>query len=580
MLADTVRSGKELLESEIARLKMHWRAGIICIGMLPDRLAVAGMGDAFAFITTDGGDVNVYPPERLAPEFDGFNNALTLWPLHRQRVDIGGALMAASGRWLQVTPARLLAGAVAFVDASNYQDAVDGLREQAGRDDLPGLLLVFSNDGGAPPPPPPSSPVPPPSDPSQQRVRASALPTAVNASPPVTGAPSEGAGEAGNGGAAAVLFTAPASQTAASAVAEDAGQLAASVDATPTHTPYAVGPAADEEASQQSGGINPAALAGAAAAVVAGAKSGIGRLGSLAGSMLPDRTVERAEASTAATIHYSVPMVAPAPARVTPIESPFTPPPRASGGRARLFVALAAVVLLLVPVVVAAMFWKIGAPDRADAAELLNLADARYRSAVEALDQEDRQTGRKLLNDARDYVTQSEEKLGRTTQSSTLMSEIERELRDVMQVTPLYGLVQPLTTFPAEADPSRLLVVDQDIYILDSGRGLVVKHRLDAGGEVLEESGEQVVLKQGDIINGVAVGQPIDFAWQMPIPGYEDKASLLVLDANNRVFRYSQVDGASLMSFGDPGNWKQAQQLEVYLASLCGGHRRQSDLSV
>jgi hypothetical protein len=241
----------------------------------------------------------------------------------------------------------------------------------------------------------------------------------------------------------------------------------------------------------------------------------------------------------------------------------YAPPPAASGSRARLFVAIAVILLLLVPAVVAGMYWQQGAGNRAEAESLLDLAEARLLSAQDALDQEDQGTARALLTEAYDYVLQSEEILGRTTRSSDLIEEIRDEQQQVMQVQPLYGLTTPLATFGADASPQRVLVIDQDVYVMDTGRGLVLKYRLDANGETLADQ-EQVVLREGEIVNGVPVGRLVDVAWQSPIPGYEDKASLLLLDGNNRVFRYNQVDGSTLVSFGDPSPWQQATQLEVF----------------
>jgi hypothetical protein len=241
----------------------------------------------------------------------------------------------------------------------------------------------------------------------------------------------------------------------------------------------------------------------------------------------------------------------------------FTPPAPATGGRARLFIAIAVILLLLVPAMVAGMYWQQGASNRAEAESLLDLAEARLLSAQDALDQDDQSTARALLTEANEYVLQSEEILGRTTRSSDLVAQIRTEQADVMQITPLYGLATPLATFSPDASPQRVLVIDQDVYVMDTGRGEMLKYRLDANGETLVDGG-QVVLREGDVVNGVTLGPLVDIAWQSPIPGYEDKASLLVLDGNNRVFRYNQVDGSTLVSFGDPSPWQGATQLEVF----------------
>ena len=275
-------------------------------------------------------------------------------------------------------------------------------------------------------------------------------------------------------------------------------------------------------------------------------------------SILPDRSVTPAPNPWAGTGAAEV-----AVASQTAGAETFVPPPAATGSRARLFVAIAVILLLLVPAVVAGMYWQQGASNRSEAESLLDLAQARLLSAQDALDQEDKSTARSLLTEAYDYVLQSEEILGRTTRSSDLIDQIRSEQQEVMQITPLYGLTAPLATFPADASPHRVQVIDQDVYVMDTGRGEVTKYRLDANGEMLVDQG-QAVLREGDIVNGVTVGPLVDMAWQSPIPGYEDKASLLLLDGNNRVFRYNSVDGSTLISFGDPSPWQKATQLEVF----------------
>ncbi len=114
VLTDTMRSAQQLLEAEYGQRSADWRAGVICIGLMSDRLAIAGMGDAFAFVTTDNGGVNVYPPDRLSSPLNA-DDPFALWPLHRQKVESGGALIAGGAEWLDRVSPRTLASAAAFV---------------------------------------------------------------------------------------------------------------------------------------------------------------------------------------------------------------------------------------------------------------------------------------------------------------------------------------------------------------------------------------------------------------------------------------------------------------------------------
>ena len=63
----------------------------------------------------------------------------------------------------------------------------------------------------------------------------------------------------------------------------------------------------------------------------------------------------------------------------------------------------------------------------------------------------------------------------------------------------------------------------------------------------------------------MTVGRLVDFAWQPPVPGYDDKANLIVLDRNNQLFRYNaRVEGASHIQLGDPAALQVPNNLNVY----------------
>ncbi|MFN8464292.1 MAG: hypothetical protein U0X20_02015 [Caldilineaceae bacterium] len=618
VLTDTMRSAQQLVEAEYAKRSTGWRVGVICIGLMSDRLAIAGMGDAFAFVTTDNGGVNVYPPDRLSAA-SNLDDPFALWPLHRQKVESGGALIAGGAEWLDRVSPRTLASAAAFVTPESCQDAADGLREQAGVTDIPGLLLVFSwgdddavaapaqGAGGSPAVRPAESPPSAPGSPSansqpagssgvSSAAKAAAVYAAANSppagppqpaqsqpGPPQAGSPGIGPAAAGTASRArsgaglptALNATPPvvsapdvppsASYAAAAAVTTAATAASRPLAAAPPSAAEAPLPAAPPPAPAQ--GPPPLPLAAAEsttpgprmpAVLAAGAITGLNRARGMFASILPDRNAQSAPNPWAGPAAEAV--VIP---RAAGSSKTFVPPPAATGSRARLFIAIAVILLLLVPAVVAGMYWQQGASNRSEAESLLDLAQARLLSAQDALDQEDKSTARGLLTEAYDYVLQSEEILGRTTRSGDLIEQIRSEQQQVMQITPLYGLTAPLATFPADASPQRVQVIDQDVYVMDTGRGEVTKYRLDASGETLADQG-QVVLQEGDVVNGVTVGSLVDMAWQSPIPGYEDKASLLLLDGNNRVFRYNSVDGSTLISFGDPSPWQKASQLEVF----------------
>lgn len=581
VIMETVRKVKLMLESETAQSAGPWRAGVVCVGIMSDRIAVAGLGSTFALVSADGGAVSVHPPERLAEHMAGKPmKSLELWPLHRQKLDGPAALLAGSSRWLDLVAVRTLAATAAYVDAGNCVDAAEGLREQAGAEDVPGFVLVIDSDAAPPaagdePPPPPDGPAPakPPGG--------GGLPTAVNASPPVVSAPPpepETAADLPPADAPAEPPDEPASTQPAAAVATAAlaGQAYARADyAAPAQhggvaSASAIATAPDTAGTSASIGETSARLAAGAAE---GARVGLNRARDFLGSMLPESVPATETAPVAMQAAASAGGMASIPApppKVRPATEPFVPPDPASGSRARMLISAAVIILVLVPAIVAAVLWQRSAVGRAEADAILNVAEARLASARDALDQDDPEVARQMLTDAEGYVGQAEDEFGTSPRSAELRSQIAQERKAVERVAPLYGLTTPLIRFAPDAEPQQVMVAGQDIYVLDTGRNAVTAYRLTSDGEALADPAEgQVVLRSGDVVDGVTAGPLLDLAWQAPVPGFDDKSSLLVLDANNNVFRYNQqVDGASVVEFGAARNWQQASQIETFLGRL------------
>lgn len=585
VITETVRKAQAMLAAEMESSTTSWQAGVVCIGIMADRMALTGLGSAFAFLTAEDGAVGVFPPDRLKMHAAGAQAGLELWPLHRQKLGGVTAMIAGSGEWLNLVSVRTLAATAAYVDAGSCIDAADGLREQAGRNDVPGVVLVIG-PGATPaqptpplssplpsPPPPPPSPTSSPGEGAPTKPASAkppgGLPTAVNASPPVVGAPKvastmertvEPTVATTTAGTAPQQATPP---TPVAGLPPASSRMAASLstDAAPTTS-------APEDSVTAA--LPRATVSTPATRWMANVRAVAGRAQALLASMLPDRTAPASPpvmleaAAPAGATYASAP-----PPKVRPATAPFTPPAPATGSRARVLIATAVILLLLAPTIVATLYWRQGAEGRAEAETMLNLAEARYTSAVQALDNNDDTVARALLTEAETFARRAEEMSGRTTRSSELLALIAQDRRTVERVASLYGLDSPLIAFPPEAEPQQVFVAGQDIYVFDAGRNAIITYRLAADGESLAANDGQIVLQMGDMVDGVTVGAPLDLAWQPPVPGVDDKSSLLVLDDANQVFRYNQqVDGASVVNFGDASNWVRATQIETFLGRL------------
>jgi hypothetical protein len=245
--------------------------------------------------------------------------------------------------------------------------------------------------------------------------------------------------------------------------------------------------------------------------------------------------------------------------------SPFAPPAPTRGARARLFLLIALVIVVLVPAVVAAVNIGQGNSRRAEAEQLTARAEIVLLGAQSALDQGDKVAARERLIEAQDYLGQAIKLDGTNDNRAQLIATIQSELQEVLQITPLYGLTEPLITFPADARPEHVMVMNEDIFVIDGGRQALLQYRLDpATGTVPDQMG-QVLLRQGDQVDGVTVGTLADMAWLPLIPGFEDRPSLLITDRNNNVFRYDQrVEGASLMQLADRATWGSIGQIQTF----------------
>lgn len=358
----------------------------------------------------------------------------------------------------------------------------------------------------------------------------------------------------------------------APATAPTAGQAAVS------QSPVGQESVSQEPADATHGAAVGAAVVAAGAAVGAGARTGLDKARGLLRNMLPEQ--RPATPPDFVALEADSPSWSPAPGAYVegsrsaesqePLRAPpFQPPPPSSGGRARLFILVALLVALLVPTIVGGVFWSLRVDNRGRAESLTTLAQARILEAQTALDSGDRNLALNLLSEAEDYAQNTMELVGASVPVNQLLTTI-RELSDsAADVQKLYQLSTPLISFPAGSAPTRLIVQDQEIYVLDPGRAVVESYRLDATLDRVPEGAGEPLLRTGDAIGGRTVGQLVDIAWLPPVPGYDDKATLIVLDAAGQLFSYDpRVEGPSALTLMGAENFGTLGQVETYLGRL------------
>lgn len=586
------------------------RASAMCTSFLNGRLMFAASGPGLALLVTAQA-VEQFPSQvEQEPAQLGGEAAPPVTIIQRDAPK-GGAFYIGSSSLLNHIPIRTLLGSLTRTDVANLKEVAAFLSQASLYAPIPGILLVVESSPVAVAdfdPPVAASPLqhassepaphPPVQPPSARRGPAGGLPTSVFATPPVHSAP-------------------PPDEMPAAPAADWA-----SADARPPRREPATPQASVNAPSDFGNDISPAAGPSAAAERVAGREGSA----SAPADAPMRRQLQRARAAVSETLSHVLPSGSTSPkepategeqfapgraqsAPSRPAPSPtnsrleavthaasasaerlaqasstmtkaavsgaaetvqqFEPPAPATGSRARTFASIAVVIALLAPIIVAAVVWQRGASSRAEGEQRYEEARARFQGARAALDVGDKASARAELTEAQNSLQVAQMLLGNQPKISALAQEIQRELQDVLQVWPLYKLVEPLVRFPSDAQPWRIYVVDQDIYVLDTGRDLVLRFQMDAtSGQMVDEAGE-VVLRRGDTVAGQTVSDLIDMAWQAPIPGIEDKSNLLVLDSSNHVFRYNQrVEGAGLLPFYGQESWQSPSQIEVYLGRV------------
>ena len=524
------------------------QAGLTCAAVVQGHLVIASAGPTVAFIATDQ-RLDQFPldEERFSSNVGGETepNIHT----YRHVLNSGDALFLGESEWILQSDVRTIGGAVVSTTVSNMQEMVLHLQEQGENVPLLGLLLVYADE-----------------EQGEEETVGTPLPTAVGAAPPVHNVPGE----------------------------KRATHIGTSRNRGGDPSPGL--PSATTMQHQLTVPIRPP-------------ENGRDRwrerafrlldrpsrwFSSLLQGLLPERKERQNEQTQQTGTEGPAPSPQPAPSDpVEPIqqaqpqqilEGPavarteervqlpalpgYAPPAPSKGNRRRLIIAIAILIPLLTSAVVGAAFLREGSINQEEGLQLVALADGKLLEVQQALAVEDKATARASLSEAQRYLDEAIVLIGVTDQIQELSEVIATELQDLLQVRALYSLDVPLLEYAADAEPQRIVVSNQDIYVLDSGHQAIFHYRTNSERTLLEEE-NGAILKEGDTVpGGVTVGRLVDIAWQPRISGFEDKASLLILDRNNNVFRYNRLDGATHLVLREQSSLGSVGQLGIYNGRL------------
>jgi hypothetical protein len=525
------------------------RAGIVCAALVSDYLIMTAAGPSLAMLSTDQ-RVDQFPPGPRHYTSPLGGDETPMVTVYRQQIKAGDVLFLGESDWILLTTVKTVAGAITTASAENRFDVVAYLRKQINGAEVLGLLVVLAEETPAAAKP--------------NRNALSGLPTALGATPPVRDIPT--------------VDDVPAVWEDESIVQKPQKASTPSRHIEPLHHAepprprrYAIDEVEliepDAAPQTQPRRIDPSQI-GSTVSGVMGAVGGWSRqtgqrVGAWITHILPDRNRGAQQP----------PEWVGAPSDLADDDDPvverprYTPPERTKGSRARLFILLAILIPLLAFATVGAVYLQRGAANQAEGIKLVELAESQLLRAQQALTIDDDSGARAALGEAQRYLNEAIALIGINERIRSLSEQIRAELQSLLQVRSLYSLDFPLHSFPSDADPHRVVVFDQDVYVLDTGRQVVEFFRTDPNRSSIQEN-HGIILREGDVVEGVTVGRIVDIAWQARIAGFADKASLLILDRNNNIFRYNNVDEATYLRMAGAEQLRSISQLESYTGRL------------
>lgn len=150
-----------------------------------------------------------------------------------------------------------------------------------------------------------------------------------------------------------------------------------------------------------------------------------------------------------------------------------------------------------------------------------------------------------------------------------MQAQAERELDRIDGVTRLPQIYKIFEYSGPSSAPSRVVVAGLDVYVLDRGGGQVYRHALNEPRNALRNpTAEQLLLQQGQVIEGATVGNLVDLAW-MNEGGERQAGALLVLDRDGQLFEYDPAwEQINHRNLGGPDTWRSPTSLRTFDSNL------------
>jgi hypothetical protein len=200
----------------------------------------------------------------------------------------------------------------------------------------------------------------------------------------------------------------------------------------------------------------------------------------------------------------------------------------------RVLIGVAIAIPLLVAVVVLGVVVRRGQMNRAELDALWQQASTQWDLAQTTTDA---LTVRARLTEAEDQLNQLIELQPDNAEALELKKRVQTRLDEINQVRRI-NWAGKLSTYPVDANLSRVVVEGTHVFVLDKRNGRVYHHQLDDQQQaLLPDTLETVLVSRGQQVGDVLVGDLVDMVW-MPAGNGRQKSNLIILESGGSLLEY------------------------------------------
>lgn len=198
-----------------------------------------------------------------------------------------------------------------------------------------------------------------------------------------------------------------------------------------------------------------------------------------------------------------------------------------------------------------------------------------YTRAANAWDSaqasEDKTTVRRLLIECLDAVAEGLAFDPEHTGLTDLSSRATRRLDELDRVERLYHVWQ-IAEIPhsmdAPLESARIVLRGNEVYVLDRGSDRVCRFLLNDVGDALQDAAlDPVILKPGDELAGVVVGDIVDIAW-MESGGVRRQSTFAALERSGSLITFLPQTGIALQPVANSDAWLGPVAMGAYYGNL------------